>query len=333
MKKIGIVVLVAVVFSVAAGMVFAGGAAQAGGGVQNKLIYVCMQGSKSNFPRWQVAAMKNHMDTAKPAGIEVKYFYADDDVNKQLSQVEMAISEAANVIILNPIDKTMSATAVEKAYAAKIPVITLSQQTSSPHETAFIGSDDIESGRLQMERLYKVVGPGMRLAYINAAPGHSARILREQAYKEFIASHPDIKVVVVDEAPNWAADEALKLVEVWLPMYSGSDSIQAIAAHADCILTGAVTAVEQANQVGKIALSGIDCDMNILEKIKVGVVDDSIWQDALIQGETALKVAIDCANGKPVKTTMIPFVTVTKDNVDTFIQNAKYRDVLASKYF
>jgi ABC-type sugar transport system substrate-binding protein len=139
--------------------------------------------------------------------------------------------------------------------------------------------------------------------------------------------------VVVDEAPNWAADEALKLVEVWLSTYTDANSIQAIAAHADCILTGAVTGVEQAGQAGKIALSGIDCDMNILEKIKAGVVDDSVWQDALIQGETALKVAIDCANGIPVKTTMVPFTTVTKDNVDQYIQKAKDRDSLAAKYF
>jgi ABC-type sugar transport system substrate-binding protein len=106
-----------------------------------------------------------------------------------------------------------------------------------------------------------------------------------------------------------------------------------IATHADCILVGAVTAVENAGLAGKILLSGIDCDMPILEKIKAGVVDNSIWQDGVIQGETALVVAIDAANGKPVKDVLVPFVTVTKDNVDEFIGKANARNALSAKYF
>jgi ABC-type sugar transport system substrate-binding protein len=335
MKKTFLVLLALVLVG---GMVFAGGAQQASGGgtpaAQTKLIYVLMQGSTSNFPRWQTASMKNYMDTVKPAGIEVRIVFADDDITKQMTQMDTALSEKADVIILNPIDKVQDATLVDKAHAAGVPVVTLSQETNSKNETAFVGSDDFESGTLQLERLYKVCGPGMRLAWINAAPGHSARILREQAYKAFVEKHPDIVVVATDQAPNWLADEALKVTEVWLQKFTGADSIQAIAAHADCILTGTVTAVEQAGLAGKIQLSGIDCDRNILEKIKQGVVDDSVWQDALVQGETALKTAIDLANGKTVdKRILVPFQTVTKDNVDEYMKKADERDALAKKYF
>jgi ABC-type sugar transport system substrate-binding protein len=73
--------------------------------------------------------------------------------------------------------------------------------------------------------------------------------------------------------------------------------------------------------------------MPVLEKIKAGVVDNTIFQDAIIQGETALKVAIDAAGGKPVKTVLVPFQTVTKDNVDEYIRKANDRNALAAKYF
>jgi ABC-type sugar transport system substrate-binding protein len=309
------------------------------GGQQNKnegtgpLIYVCMQGSQSMFPRYQVAAMRQYMETAKP-DVRIRVVFADDDASNQLRQVETAVSEGANAIILNPVDKVQTAAAVDFAFKAKIPVITLSQQTDSKNETAFVGSDDLESGRLQFERLFKAGPKNPRVAYINAVLGHSAQVLREQAYKEELAKNPSAKLVVQNTA-DWSGEKALQLVENWIQTYrQGSDpGIDMIAAHADCILVGAITAVENAGLQGKILLSGIDADMPVLEKIKSGVVDNTIWQDAVVQGETALKVAIDAANGKAVKSILIPFKTVTKENVDEYIAKANARNALAAIYF
>jgi ABC-type sugar transport system substrate-binding protein len=146
------------------------------------LIYACMQGNQSGFVRYQVAAMNQYMETQKPANVRLVIVYADDDAANQLRQVEMAISEGAKAIILNTVDKVRSTAAVEADYKANIPVITLSQRTESPHETAFVGSDDVEAGRLQFERLFTAGPANPRVAYINAALGHSAQVLREQAY-------------------------------------------------------------------------------------------------------------------------------------------------------
>ncbi len=310
-------------------------------GAQNQdtwpLIYVCMQGSQSMFPRYQVAAMRQYMETAKP-NVRIRVVFADDDASNQLRQVETAVSEGAKAILLNPVDKVQSAAAVDYAHSKGIPVVTLSQSTNSKNETAFVGSDDVESGRLQMERLVKAAAEkgikNPRFAYINAVLGHSAQVLREQAYKEELAQYPQIKLVVQNTA-DWSGEKALQLVENWIQTYrKGNDpGIDMIAAQADCILVGAITAVENAGFAGKILLSGIDADMPVLEKIKAGVVDNTIWQDAVVQGETALKVAIDAAYGKPVKTILIPFQTVTKDNVEEYIKKANARNELAAKYF
>jgi ABC-type sugar transport system substrate-binding protein len=294
------------------------------------LIYACMQGNQSGFVRYQVAAMNQYMENQKPANVRLVVVYADDDAANQQRNVETAVSEGAKAIILNPVDKVQSAAAVDYAHSKGIPVITLSQTSDSKNVTAFVGSDDLEAGRLQMERLFKVGPQNPRVAYINAVLGHSAQVLREQAYKEELAKNPSAKLVIQNTA-DWSGDKALQLVENWIQTYP--NGIDMIAAQADCILVGAVTAVENANLAGKILLSGIDCDMPILEKIKAGVVDNSIWQDGIIQGETALTVAIDAANGKAVKDVLVPFVTVTKDNVDEFITKANARNELSAKYF
>jgi ABC-type sugar transport system substrate-binding protein len=325
------IVLALVVFCLATGFVFANGQKADSNGI---LVYACMQGNQSGFVRYQVAAMNQYMETQKPANIRLKIVYADDDASRQLQQVETAISEGAKAIILNTVDKVQSSAAVEAAYKAKIPVITLSQRTDSPHETAFVGSDDVESGRLQFEQLFKDGPAKPRVAYINAVLGHSAQVLREQAYKEMLSRNPNATLVVQNTA-DWSGEKALQLVENWIQTYKkGNDpGIDMIAAQADCILVGAITAVENAGLAGKILLSGIDADMPVLEKIKAGVVDNTIWQDGIAQGETALKVAIDAASGKPVQTMLIPFQTVTKANVDEYIARANARNALSAKYF
>jgi ABC-type sugar transport system substrate-binding protein len=319
--------MVVLVLSMAAMTVYASGqqAAQ-----DEMLIYACMQGNQSGFVRYQVAAMNQYMETVKPAKVRLRVVYADDDAANQQRNVEIAVSEGAKAIILNPVDKAQSAAAVDYAHSKGIPVITLSQTSDSKNVTAFVGSDDVEAGRLQLERLFKVGPANPRFAYINAVLGHSAQVLRERAYKEELAKHPNVTLVVQNTA-DWSGDKALQLVENWIQTYP--NGIDMIAAHADCILVGAVTAVENAGLAGKILLSGIDCDMPILEKIKAGVVDNSIWQDGVAQGETALKVAIDAASGKPVKDVLIPFVTVTRDNVDEYLQKAHDRNALSAKYF
>ena len=102
---------------------------------------------------------------------------------------------------------------------------------------------------------------------------------------------------------------------------------------ADCILAGVITAVEDAGLAGKILLGGMDCDMQVMEKIKAGVVDNSIWQDGLGQGANALRLAIDVANGETISDYIIPFEVCTPENVDHYIEMAKERDAISNKYF
>ena len=155
----------------------------------------------------------------------------------------------------------------------------------------------------------------------------------EQAFlaaREVLDEHPEATLVVQNTA-DWSGDKALQLVENWIQTYP--DGIDVIAAQADCILVGVITAVEDAGLAGKILLGGMDCDMPVMEKIKEGVVDNSIWQDGLGQGAHALRLAIEAAQGNEVSDYMIPYEVCTPENVDMYIEMAKERDQISNKYF
>lgn len=287
-----------------------------------------MQGNQSTFVQYISAGMWSYQEENAP-DVKLDVVFADDDPAKQLSQIETFISKKVDAIVLNPVDKVQSAAAVDLAAEAGIPVITVNTISDSANVTAHVGSDDIEAGRMQMQRLIDVVGGDAKVAYVNAVLGHSAQVFREKGYKEILSENPSVELVVADTG-NWSGDESMKLVENWIQ--SGKE-IQAIACEADCQLLGVITAVENAGLIGQIKLSGMDCVNEVLDAIKEGKVDSSIWQDGVGQGANAVRLAIAAANGETVEDFMIPYEVCHGENVDHYVELAKERDELAKKYF
>jgi inositol transport system substrate-binding protein len=292
------------------------------------VIGITMQGNQSGFIQYITSGMWEWQKQNAP-DIKLDVVFADDDAAKQLSQVETFISKKVDAIIINPVDKVQGAAAVDAAAAAKIPILTVNTTTTSTKVTAHVGSDDVQSGYLQMNRIISVCGPKAKVAYIDAVLGHSAQVGRTAGYKKSLAEHPGVQLVVHDTG-NWSGDESMKLVENWLQT---GKKLDAIACMADCQLIGVVTAIKNANMAGKIVLSGMDCDPVIMDAINQGIVDSSIWQDGVGQGANAVRLALDAVKGKKVSDFFLPYEVCTKDNIDHYFELAKARNALAKKYF
>ena len=295
---------------------------------QKLVIGVSMQGNQSGFIQYITSGMWEYQKNSAP-DVELQVVFADDDAAKQLSQVESFVSTGVNAIVLNPVDKVQGAAAVDLAYEAGIPVITVNTITDSKNNAAHVGSDDVESGRLQMQRIIDVVGPDAKVAYVDAVLGHSAQVGRAQGYTETLAKNTGVELVVHDTG-NWSPEESMRLVENWL---QSGKKIDAILCMADCQLTGVITAVENAGMTGKIKLAGMDCDPVVMDAIAAGTVDNSIWQDGVGQGENAVRLAIEAAKGNKVSDFMLPYEVCNKDNLDHYLELAEARNALAKTYF
>ena len=291
-------------------------------------IGVTLQGNQSGFIQYIATGIFEYRKNSAPE-IELEVVYADDDAAKQLTQVETFVGKGVDAIVLNPVDRTQGAAAVDMAAEAGIPIITVNTITDSENNAAHVGSDDVESGRLQMEEIIRVIGEEGKVAYIDAVLGHSAQVGRSQGYNEVLEAHPGVELVVHDTG-NWSADDSMKLVENW---FQAGKEMDAILCMADCQLIGVMTAVENAGKLGEIVLTGMDCDPTILQAIKEGKVQSSIWQDGNAQGENALRLAIDAAQGKEVSDYMVPYEICNGDNIDEYLKKAEERDALAKQYF
>lgn len=291
-------------------------------------IGVTMQGNQSGFVQYFTSAMYEYQATKAP-DINMEVVFADDDASKQFSQVETFVSKKVDAIIMQPVDKVQCAAAVDLAYEAGIPLITINTITDSPNNTAHVGCDDVQSGMLQMQRMIDVCGENAKVGYVDATLGHSAQVQRSEGYQKVLAENPGVELVVHDTG-NWSPEESMRLVENWIQ--SGKE-FDAILCMADCQLTGVITAVENAGKIGEIKLAGMDCDPVVMQAIRDGKVDCSIWQDGLAQGEMALETAIKAAKGEPVSDIIIDYEVCTKENIEKYEKMAEERDALAKKYF
>jgi len=258
------------------------------------------------------------LDQAKThPGVKVVMTDGQSDVQKQFNQVENFVSQKVDAIILNPCEYEASTPAVDKAKAAGIPIVIVNQTTKSAG-SAYIGSNDLDAGRMAMEAIAKKLNGQGGVLMIHGIMGTSAQLEREAGAREVFAKYPGLKLVDQQTA-SWDRAKAMTLTENWIQAHKGKFS--AIFAHNDEMAMGALLALERAGIKKDVYLIGIDGIAQALTAVKDGRLDATVFQDGVGQGKGALDAAILLAKKQPCpKETMIPFQLVTRENIAPFLK-------------
>jgi inositol transport system substrate-binding protein len=286
--------------------------AGAAGGDKKLKIGVSMQNLQNEY----IVEVQNAMKAkAEELGIELLIGDGEGKAEKQISQIENFITQKVDAIILNAADKSGSAPAVDMAVSAGIPIITTVTLVENQDKVlAHVGSDDVDAGKIEMQKIADLLGGKGNVAIIHGPNGHSAEVNRTIGNHEIIDKNPDMKVVA-EQTANWSREEALALVENWLQTLD----IQAIAAQNDEMALGAIQAVEAAGKLGKVLVVGIDAVPDAMKSVEEGKLSATVFQDAQGQGKLAVEIAVKAANGETVeKDNYVPFELVTKENLADF---------------
>lgn len=251
-------------------------------------------------------------------GVEVIYVDAMNDASKQLSQVENFIQQKVNAIIMVPVDTTSAPNMVDKANQAGIPIVVVNRQYDGVEAaTAYVGSESITAGVMEMEEVAKLLDYKGNIAIINGQMGQEAQIKRTEGNKQVIAQHPDLKVVL-EGTGEWDRAKGMTLMENWI---QSGQHIDAVVSNNDEMAIGAIMALEAAGKLNDVIVAGVDATPDALEYVKAGKLKVTVFQNATGQGQGGLEVAIKAAKGEAVeKFTWIPYELVTEDNVDEYVQ-------------
>jgi inositol transport system substrate-binding protein len=231
------------------------------------------------------------------------------------SQVENFIAQHVDAIILNPFDREGCAPAVQKDVDAKIPLVVVNAQvTNLDLANTYVGSNDVEAGRIEMQYIADLLKSKGDIAIIHRPNGHSAEVQRTQGNKEILQKYRDRKVLF-EQTANWDRAQALNLTENW--PQSGRP-LNAIAAQNDEMVLGAYKAIEAAGKAKEIPVIGIDAIADAVKSVKECKMAATVFQDGGGQGATAVELAVKILKGEQVPTVVdIRFKLITKENVNT----------------
>lgn len=231
--------------------------------------------------------------SAKNVPLEVAI--ANQDLNKQLADVEDFIVKGVDVIVLSPVDSKGVKAVIEKAQKAGIKVITVDVPANGVDVTSYIGTDNYAGGVKAGELMAKELGDKGKVAIIDY-PTVQSVVNRIDGFKKAIGEHKDIEIVAQQTGITRA--EALAAAQ---NMLQANPDIQGIFGFGDDAALAAAVAVKSAgleNQVKVIGFDGMEEARKAVDTnpVMVGVIQQFPGE----MGKRAVDTAIDVIAGKDV---------------------------------
>lgn len=250
---------------------------------------------------------------------------ANADSARQLNDAETFIDQKVDALLVVPNDPNIVKAIGKKAQKAGIPLIVVNRRPNDndldKYVTSFVGSDEIEGGRIQGNFIVDSLNGKQGNTLILLGPlGQDAVTKRTQGNKEIFKEHSNINIVAEQEG-KWERDRGLSIAENVL---AGQKSINVVVSNNDEMAIGAILASRKLGINDEdIIIVGLDATPDALEYLGKGL-DATVFQSAKGQGYTGAETAYRAAKGEKVeKINWVPFELVTPDKKETY--QAKYK--------
>ncbi|MEH8707844.1 sugar ABC transporter substrate-binding protein [Klebsiella quasipneumoniae] len=257
---------------------------------------------------------------AQARHVDVQFEDARGDTGRQADQVQSFIASGVDAIIVDPVDCASTPQLTKMAQQARMPLVYVNRTPGDktlPPGVVFVGSDERESGTLQMEALAKLANYKGNVAIMIGNLTDAGALQRTKDVEQVVAKYPAMKVVQKQPA-NYSRSEGMDLMQNWA---GNGEEIDIVAANNDEMAIGAAMALEKSQK--KLLIGGIDATPDGLKALASDKIQVTVFQDAVGQGKTALAVALKLIKGEKVESHVwIPFELVTKENMQTYVEKS-----------
>jgi D-xylose transport system substrate-binding protein len=278
-------------------------------------------------------------EAAKKSGINLFVQVADQDASIQASQVENLISQKIDVLILAPQDAAAAASLVTTAHKAGVKVISLDRLVLNSNLDMYVSFNNVKIGELQGQYLAKLVPKGNYVLLSGAPTDNNSKLLKDGAmiHLQPLIKKGDVKVVTEQPITDWQPSVAQKIMENSLT--ANKNNIQAVLAPNDNTAGAVVQALAAQKLAGKVVVTGQDGELTAAQRIVAGTQTMTVFKDQKKLASEAIKVAIEMAENKPVKTNgktnngkidvpsvLLEPIVVDKNNIDKeFIESGFFK--------
>jgi ABC-type sugar transport system substrate-binding protein len=264
-----------------------------------------------------VHMMKALKEEGEVLGVATVESDGQNSAPKQTADVEAAVIQGVDGIVISPIDVNAMAPALEEAIANGVPVVTIDRRVDGVAEIlAHVGADNVAGGEAQGHWIVDTYPDGANIVNLQGQPGASPAIDRNAGVHNVLDSMSDKYVFVAEQTANFARDQGLSVTESILAgLESPPDVI--VAANDDMAL-GAFEAVTALGLADQIAIIGFDALPEALASVRDGNLAGTVEQFPGGQSRKAMQVMVDfLRNGtKPEPVTLLIPIMITTVNLD-----------------
>ncbi|MQT14953.1 substrate-binding domain-containing protein [Segnochrobactrum spirostomi] len=270
-----------------------------------------------SFPHF-VFLQEQLEDEASKLG-KVKVLRADGQLSapKQIADIEAALVQGVDGIIIAPADADALAPAVREAIKAGVPVVTIDRPVNGvPEVLANVAADNFKGAIRQGEAIEAQFPKGATIVNLQGIPGDKTANDRNGGLHKALDGKADYKFVS-EQTARFSRDQGLSVTENILTGLS--EPPQVIAAANDDMALGAAQAVDARGLKGKIAIFGYDGSTDALKAIADGSLAATVDQFPGKQGRIAIRTLVDYirVGTKPAENNiLVEPIAITKANLD-----------------
>jgi len=282
--------------------------------------------------RWQ-NEVEDLQKYADEAGVKFTYQSADDDSDKQISQIENYIVQEVDVLIVAAVDCGAVSNVLDNAHENGIKIICYDDDLTDAWVDVTVGRDNYEVGKAISSIALEEARPGNYVfIYGDQASGNTVSLFANGMKDELAPLFEDGTATLVTEqyCINWAAENALAHVENALSKYN--NDIAAVICMNDSTAEGAIEALSAQELNGKVIVTGMDGQLTALQQIVKGNLLSTVYKSTDDQTKAAMEVAVALAKGEEfefdstknygkndVKFVAVGFDVITAENIDEII--------------
>jgi ribose transport system substrate-binding protein len=299
----------------------------------NKEVYYLIAANLA-LPYWQTAVAGFHHAAAE-YGVTARVEGPDDhDVQAELAAFEKAVAAKPAGILISVADASVLQPEIDRAVGSGLPVITIDADAPLSRRLYFIGTNNLEAGRLGGRRVIdKLSGRGNVVFFTLGGQANTDERLK--GFEDVFSTRPGIKIVKVVDIkgdPRNAFDQTQQLMAL-----TGAKKVDAFICLESATGKMVADAVKRTGASDRLIVSW-DASPDTLDSIKAGTIDSTIVQKPYTMGYVGLRALDEIYHAPPKNLSrdlsgdsfaQLPvFVDtgttlVDKNNVDLYIASAE----------
>jgi simple sugar transport system substrate-binding protein len=274
---------------------------------------------------WRTANTKSIQESAKTAGVELKFSDAQQKQENQIKAIRSYIQQKVDVIAFSPVVETGWDTVLLEAKRANIPVILTDRSVDSDDTSlykTFLGSDFIEEGKKAGQWLMDNSSGPTNVVELQGTTGAAPAIDRKEGFEEVTKSNPDIKIVA-SQTGDFTRSGGKQVMEAFL---KSQPDIDVVYAHNDDMGLGAIEAIKAAGKKPGVDIKIITVDAvhDGMQALADGEINYIVECNPLL-GPQLMDLAQKVVDGEDVPQRVVTKeTTFTQEQAKTALPDRKY---------